>query len=153
MRFFLFFYSALMVPVLLCAQEEPLFFTMQMDTQVLDGEQLLWANSVEHVLPSGSPVNFQLAGRNFKMVLRLTCYPADSENMILVVQSEILLKERDDSVNFYSNFKTIKMAYNDPVFYFPLGTERAKDEQNSLLRLVLNFLPPQTAGDASLDTP
>lgn len=141
------------IQVLLFAEEEPLFYTMQMETQVLDGEQLLWSNNAEHTLPSGSPENFQLAGQNFKMVLRLTCYPADSEFLILVVQSEILLKERDDTVNFYSNFKTIKLAFNDPVFYFPLGIERAKDEQNSLLRLVLTFLPPQTAGETPVDTP
>jgi len=153
MRFVLFLFSLISLSAPLYSEDEMLTFTLQMDTQVLDGDRLLWSNKVEHVLPSGSPVNFQLAAQNLKMVLRLTCYPADTEHMILVVQSEILLKERDGAVNFYSNFKTIQMAYNDPVLYFPLGTKRAEEEHLSLLKLVLNFPPPQTAGDASLDTP
>lgn len=152
MRFFLFLFSlAVIAP--LYSEEEILTFSLQMETQVLDGDTLLWSKKMEHALPSGSPVNFQLAAQNLKMVLRLTCYPADADYMVLVVQSEILLKERDGSVNFYSNFKTIQMAYNDPVLYFPLGTERAEEEQNSLLKLILNFPPPQASGAASLDTP
>jgi len=129
------------------AQTPADFFHLWMDTQVVQGEEIIWEKVIDSPVEEGKPVNVKLTGNNFKMMVRLSCMPIDEIFMILTVQSETLLRDSKGKVNFYSNMRSIKMPYSDHVIYYPLGgdpdnaTDEAINAEEPLLRLVLLIEP------------
>lgn len=137
-----FFLPLLLLCFPVAAQENLESINLYMETEVMLGEEQVWAHALDHELQNGDPANFRFTGDNFKMVVRVTAVHLNDEMLLLVVQSETLLQNSEGQVNFYSNMRSTQLPANQPVLYYPLGGASQAETQEAMMRFIL-ILNPQ----------
>lgn len=123
------------------AQEKESDYLFTMDTQVHQNQDMIWNHQLEHPLIEGDPAVFRFSAENFKMLVRVTCHSMEKAQVLLTVQSETLMKNNENKVNFFSNLKTIVIQLGEPVYYYPLGIDRNSSEGEAVMRLLISIVP------------
>jgi len=96
---------------------------MEINTRVLsEAQNVRWTQAESRIAIPGNPVAIRMVGTNIIMVLQFTPI-IRREGHILVAQSQIWIESPGGDLNYYTSVQTIPMDINEPIHFFPLGTE------------------------------
>jgi hypothetical protein len=108
---------------------------MDINARVLDDHQVVsWNESDRRVAIPGSPVGIRLVGANVIVVVQFTPFVRRQGN-VLVAQGQIWINNPGGGVSYYTSIQTIPMDFNEPIYFFPLGTS------NTSLQIMLTVSP------------
>jgi len=104
-------------------QDKALTVTVQ--TQVSESPSApAWeAKEVKSTLP-GSSVSVKLVGESLVVLVQVTPYE-NPEGLLLVTQAQVWIRDQD-RIHYHTVLNTIKIAYGDPVVFYPLGEGKGK---------------------------
>ncbi|HOX14091.1 MAG TPA: hypothetical protein P5117_09890 [Spirochaetia bacterium] len=94
------------------------------------------AREVKSTLP-GSAVSVKLVGESLAVLIHVTPYQGP-EGLMLVTQAQVWIKDKD-SVHYHTTLNTLKVAFGEPVAFYPLGEGKGK----APLRVVIVVQPYQ----------
>jgi hypothetical protein len=96
---------------------------MEIYTRVLTDElEVMWAHIDERIAIPGSPVVVRLVGANIVIALQFTPIIRNQGN-VLVAQGQIWIEHYGMGVSYHTSIQTIPMDLNEPIHFFPLGTD------------------------------
>ena len=108
---------------------------MDINARVLTDEQeVSWYQSIQRVAMPGNPVIVRLVGSNVVVVAQFTPLIRRQGN-VLVAQGQIWIETPGRGVSYYTSIQTIPMDFDEPLYFFPLGTN------NSSIEIVLTVNP------------
>jgi len=107
---------------------------MNINARVMDEQNLLMDESETRTAIPGSPVGIRLVGSNVVVVVQFTPFIRRQGN-VLVAQGHIWINNPGGGVSYYTSIQTIPMDFNEPIYFFPLGTS------NTSLQIILTINP------------
>ncbi|MCL2809277.1 MAG: hypothetical protein FWD24_04315 [Treponema sp.] len=107
---------------------------MNINARVMDEQNLLMDESQTRVAIPGSPVGVRLVGSNMVVVIQFTPFIRRQGN-VLVAQGQMWINNPGGGVSYYTYIQTIPMDFNEPIYFFPLGTS------NTSLQVILTVNP------------
>jgi len=110
---------------------------LDINAKVLENEVVIWDESLEKITIPGTPVNLRIVGSNIIVAAQFTPFIRRKEN-VLVAQGQIWINDPDKGVSYYTSIQTIPMVFNEPIYFFPLGTS---SQLNSSLEIRLTVKP------------
>ena len=112
---------------------------INIDARVLDdGQVMIWNETKQRTTIPGNPVSIQLVGSNIVVSLQFTPFIRGSGGNVLVAQGQIWINDPERGVSYYTSIQTIPMEFNEPVYFFPLGTSQ---ELGSTIEIILTVNP------------
>ncbi len=110
--------------------------TVTVQTQVPESPSApAWeAKEVKYTLP-GSAVSVKLVGESLVVLIHVTPYQGP-EGLMLVTQAQVWIKNKD-SLQYHTALNTLKVAFGEPVAFYPLGEGKGK----APLRVVIVVQP------------
>lgn len=100
---------------------------ISINARTLNEEQVVvWNETQKKIAIPGTPVGIKLVGSNVVVAVQFTPYIRRQGN-VLVAQGQIWI-ENQGSVNYYTSIQTIPMDFNEPIYFFPLGTSNSSIE-------------------------
>jgi len=95
---------------------------LNINTRVLENEQnVVWNETHQKITMPGSPVSIRLVGANGVVAMQFTPFLHQQGNM-LIAQSQIWINNPDSGASYYTSIQTIPMEFDEPIYFFPLGT-------------------------------
>ncbi len=94
------------------------------------------AREVKSTLP-GSAVAVKLVGESLVVLIHVTPYQGP-DGLMLVTQAQVWIKDKD-SILYHTALNTLKVAFGEPVVFYPLGEGKGKTP----LRVVIVIQPFQ----------
>ncbi len=118
--------------------------TVMIHTQIPESPGIpAWeAKEVKSTLP-GSAVSVKLVGESLVVLIHVTPYQG-SEGLMLVTQAQVWIKEKD-SILYHTALNTLKVAFGEPVAFYPLGEGKGK----ASLRVVIVVKPYQASASSA----
>jgi hypothetical protein len=93
---------------------------------------------------SGSSVTVKLVGESLVVLVQVTPYQ-NPDGLILVTQAQVWIKD-DDKIHYRSVMNTLRVAYGEPVVFYPLGEGKGKAPL-SLVIIVEPYAKPRPPAD------
>ena len=154
--FFLFIVSAGV-----CADDPPLSellpgirnraLIMEINTRILEKNQVVvWNESNQRLTLPGNPVSVRLVGSNVIIALQLTPFIRREGGNILVAQGQIWIEVPGEGIRYHTSIQTIPLAFNEPIYFLPLGPARPQD--NASIEVILTVKPYMDETPASART-
>jgi len=107
---------------------------MEINAKVFsDGQDIMWTESDSRIAIPGNPVSIRLVGSNVVVVVQFTPIIRRQGN-VLVAQGQVWIETPGTGVSYYTLVQTIPMDFNEPIYFFPLGTSDSSIE----ITLVVN---------------
>ncbi|MCL2758945.1 MAG: hypothetical protein FWD22_01895 [Treponema sp.] len=95
---------------------------LDISARVLNDEQeVVWNESHRKITIPGSPVGIQMVGSNIVVAVQFTPYIRRHGN-VMVAQGQIWLEDPERGISYYTSIQTIPMEFDEPIYFFPLGT-------------------------------
>jgi len=92
------------------------------NARVLDDEQtVIWSQDEKRTTIPGTPVTIKLVGSNLVVAAQFTPY-IRRQGSVLVAQGQIWIDNKGNGMSYYTSIQTIPMDFNEPIYFFPLGT-------------------------------
>ncbi|WP_461246015.1 hypothetical protein [Treponema sp. R6D11] len=110
---------------------------LDIDARVLENEEVIWDESNQKITIPGTPVGIRLVGSNIIVVMQFTPFIRRSGS-VMVAQGQIWITDPEKGVSYYTSIQTIPMEFNEPIYFFPLGTS---SQLNSSLEIKLTVKP------------
>jgi len=110
---------------------------LDINARVLENEEVIWDESNQKITIPGTPVSLRLVGSNVIVVMQFTPFIRRSGS-VMVAQGQIWITDPEKGVSYYTSIQTIPMEFNEPIYFFPLGTS---SQLNSSLEIRLNVKP------------
>lgn len=107
------------------------------------GEAAWEGKEVKFTLP-GTAVNVKMVGSDLAIVLTLTAHKAKDNKLILVLQSQVLLKDSESSMNWRTSVNTMTVAYGDKVLFYPLGISPGNEFALKIEVIIDSYSPDET---------
>lgn len=101
------------------------------------GQEVIWNTSDSKVTISGRPVSLQLTGRNIIVVARFTPYISNDGGKFLAAQGQVWTDIPNEGVSYYTSIQTIPLEFDEPIFFFPLGSYSEDDDTRIEIQLIL----------------
>ena len=115
---------------------------ININAKVMDGEQVVFEyEPQQRIAIPGNPVGIRLVGSNVVVAVQFTPYIRRQGN-ILVAQGQIWIESPGQGVSYYTSIQTIPMNFDEPLYFFPLGTS------NSSIEIILTVNPYDEAAGA-----
>ncbi len=89
-------------------------------------EQGLWSGEISKITLPGRAVLFTLEGKTLKLKTSLTPYLQEDGSYLLIAQGQMWYKE-DNTAQYKTVFKSLKIHPNEALFYYPLGISATGD--------------------------
>jgi len=104
-------------------QDKALTVTVQ--TQVSESPDApAWeAKEIKSTLP-GSSISVKLVGDSLVVLVQVTLYKSP-EGLLLVTQAQVWIRDQD-TIHYHTVLNTIRIAYGEPVVFYPLGEGKGK---------------------------
>ena len=99
-----------------------------------DEQEIIWDETERRIAIPGSPVTFRLVGSNVVIAVQFTPFIRRQGN-VLVAQGQIWVENPGRGVSYYTLVQTIPMDFDEPLYFFPLGTS------NSSIEIILTVNP------------
>ncbi|MCL2229922.1 MAG: hypothetical protein FWC01_02405 [Treponema sp.] len=100
---------------------------MEIEARVLNNErEIVWSQSQTRAAIMGSPVRIRLDGSNIVVALQFTAF-VRRQSSVLAAQGQIWIEDANGAINYYTSMQTIPMEYNEPIYFYPLGTSAQLD--------------------------
>ena len=107
---------------------------MEINARVLTEDQdIIWDKYERRIAIPGSPVAIRLVGSNVVVAVQFTPFIRRQGN-VLVAHGQIWIENPGRGVSYYTSIQTIPMDFNEPLYFFPLGTSNPSIE----IRLTVN---------------
>lgn len=111
------------------------------NARVLDDEQtVIWSQDEKRITIPGTPVTIKLVGSNLVVAAQFTPY-IRRQGSVLVAQGQIWINNQGNGMSYYTSIQTIPMDFNEPIYFFPLGTSDPSIE-------IIITVTPQTDANA-----
>ena len=110
---------------------------LDINARVLENEEVIWDESNQKITIPGTPVSLRLVGSNVIVVMQFTPFIRRSGS-VMVAQGQIWITDPEKGVSYYTSIQTIPMEFNEPIYFFPLGTS---SQLNSSLEIKLTVKP------------
>jgi len=111
---------------------------IDINARVLTNEQdVIWDESQRRIAIPGSPVGIRLVGSNIVVAVQFTPFIRRQGN-VLVAQGQIWIEEPGGGVSYYTSIQTIPMDFDEPIYFFPLGTST---QLNASIEIMLTVNP------------
>jgi len=110
---------------------------LDINTRALENEEVIWDESNQKITIPGTPVGVRFVGSNIIVVMQFTPFIRRSGS-VLVAQGQIWITEPEKGVNYYTFIQPIPIEFDEPVYFFPLGTS---SQLNSSLEIKLTVKP------------
>jgi len=114
--------------------------TLNINAKVFDEQVVIWDETETRTAIPGSPVGIRLVGSNVVVVVQFTPFIRRQGN-VLVAQGQIWINNPGGGVSYYTSIQTIPMDFNEPIYFFPLGTS------NTSLQIILTVNPHTASGN------
>jgi len=98
---------------------------------VEQNQNVVWNSENSRVTIPGRPVGVKLVGDNLVVVVQFTPFLQDSGQNILVAQAQIWINVPDQGMSYHTTMQTIPLQFGEQVYFFPLGSMQAKDENEA----------------------
>jgi len=110
---------------------------LDIEAKALENEEVIWEQSNQKVTIPGTPVGIRLVGSNIIVAVQFTPFIRRSGS-VMVAQGQIWINDPEKGVCYYTSIQTIPMEFNEPIYFFPLGTS---SQSNSSLEIKLTVKP------------
>jgi hypothetical protein len=100
-------------------------------------QEVIWNTSDSKVTISGKPVSLKLTGTNIIVVARFTPYVRADGSTFLAAQGQVWTDIPNEGVHYYTSMQTIPLAFDEEVFFFPLGSQNAENGTRIEIQLML----------------
>jgi hypothetical protein len=96
---------------------------MDIDARVLEQEQVVvWNETHRKLAIPGSPVGIKLVGSNVAVAVQFTPFIRRHGQNVLVAQGQVWVEVPDEGIRFHTSIQTIPLEFNEPIYFFPLGS-------------------------------
>jgi hypothetical protein len=97
---------------------------LDISARVLEEQEVVvWNENHRKFAIPGSPVGIKLVGSNIIVAVQFTPIIRRDGN-ILVAQGQIWIEDPEQGIVYYTSIQTIPMEFDEPIYFFPLGTSR-----------------------------
>jgi len=104
--------------------------------------QEIWHESHRRVTIPGRPVGIKMVGPNVIVALQFIPYLRRRGQSILVVQGQIWVDVPNQGIRYQTTMQTIPLAFNEPVYFFPLGSGNNPHNPNEAkIEILLTMRP------------
>jgi len=111
---------------------------IDINARVLEDEKVvIWNETHRKVTIPGNPVGIKLFGSNIVVAAQFTPVIRRHGN-VLVAQGQIWIEDEQGGISYYTLIQTIPMDFNEPIYFFPLGTTQQSD---SAIEIILTVNP------------
>jgi hypothetical protein len=110
---------------------------LDIDARALENEEVIWDESHQKITMPGSPVGIRLVGSNIIVAVQFTPFIRRTGS-VMVAQGQIWINDPERGVSYYTSIQTIPMEFNEPIYFFPLGTS---PQLNSSIEIKLTVNP------------
>jgi len=111
---------------------------MDINARVLtDDQDVVWNEVQRRIAIPGNPVGIRLVGSNIVVAVQFTPFIRRQGN-VLVAHGQIWIEAPGGGINYYTSIKTIPMEFDEPIYFFPLGTT---SQLNSSIEIILTVNP------------
>ncbi|MCL2800645.1 MAG: hypothetical protein FWD28_02680 [Treponema sp.] len=104
-----------------------------------DGQNVIWNENQRKTTIPGSPVGIRLVGSNIVVAVQFTPLIRRQGN-VLIAQGQIWIEEPGGGVSYYTSIQTIPMDFNEPIYFFPLGSG-TNQQLNASIEIILTVSP------------
>lgn len=106
---------------------------VNIDARVLEEENTVVWNEIQsqNTIP-GRPVGIKLVGSNVVVAVQFTPFIRRSGN-VLVAQGQIWIGDEEKGLSYFTYIQTIPMEFDEPLYFFPLGTNQPLDSSIELI--------------------
>jgi len=88
----------------------------------------IWNETHQRVTIPGRPVSIKMVGSNVIVVAQFVPYLRRRGKNILVAQGQIWIDIPNQGIRYHTTMQTIPLAFNEPVYFFPLGSNANTNE-------------------------
>jgi hypothetical protein len=99
--------------------------------------QEIWHESHRRVTIPGRPVEIKLVGSNVIVAAQFIPYLRRNGQNILVAQGQIWVDVPNQGIRYQTAMQTIPLAFNEPVYFFPLGSGNNPNEARIEIQLTM----------------
>jgi len=112
---------------------------LNIDARVLDDKQeMVWNEIKQRIAIPGNPVGIQLVGSNIVVSVQFTPFIRLEGGNVLVAQGQIWINDPEQGISYHTSIQTIPMDFNEPIYFFPLGTSQ---QISSTIEIILTVNP------------
>ena len=102
---------------------------LYINARVIDQNMLeIWNEVHQRVTIPGRPVGIKMVGSNIIVAAQFIPYLRRRGQNILVAQVQIWIDIPNQGLRYQTTMQTIPLAFNEPVYFFPLGSDTQPDE-------------------------
>jgi hypothetical protein len=94
---------------------------LDINARALENEEVIWDESHQKITISGTPVGIRLVGANIIVAVQFTPF-IRRNGSVMVAQGQIWINDPERGVSYYTSIQTIPMEFDEPIYFFPLGT-------------------------------
>ena len=114
-------------------------------------QQVVWNSENTKVTIPGRPVGIKLVGENLVVAVQFTPFLRPNGQNILVAQGQIWIKVPNEGISYNTIMQTIPLAFNEQVYFFPLGSMDTNKDGGSSIEMQV-ILQPYSGRDADNDS-
>ncbi|MDR2966056.1 MAG: hypothetical protein LBU88_09805 [Treponema sp.] len=118
-------------------------FILDITARVLEENVVVWNETQSKTTIPGRAVGIKLVGSNIIVTVQFTPFIRRSGN-VLVAQGQIWIEDQERGMSYYTSIQTIPMEFNEPIHFFPLGTNQALD---SSIEIIITINPVNANSD------
>jgi hypothetical protein len=125
---------------------------LDINARVLEEKQVVvWNETHRKITIPGNPVGIKLVGANVVVAVQFTPFVRRHGQNVLVAQGQIWINDPDKGVSYYTSIQTIPMEFDEPIYFFPLGSSQQIDASIEIILTVNPYtetgVPAGTAAD------
>ncbi|MCL2197130.1 MAG: hypothetical protein FWB77_05895 [Treponema sp.] len=120
---------------------------LDINARVLENEkEVIWDQSHKKITIPGNPVSVQLAGSNVVVSAQFTPFIRRGGN-VMVIQGQIWIEDPKRGISYYTSIQTVPMEFNEPIHYFPLGTDHQSNASIEIILTVNRYREPKETAE------
>jgi len=109
---------------------------LDINARALENENVIWDESHQKITIPGTPVGIRLVGSNIVVAVQFTPF-ISRRGKVMVAQGQIWVNDPQRGVNYYTSIQTIPIEFNEPIYFFPLGTS-SQSSSSIEIKLTVN---------------
>jgi hypothetical protein len=122
---------------------------LDISARVVEQNQVeIWNESHRRLTIPGSPVGIRMVGANVVVVAQFTPYLRKGGQNLLVAQGQIWVEIPDEGIRYQSTIQTIPIDFDEPIYFFPLGSSDNEDSARIEIMLTMKVYTETPAGAA-----
>jgi hypothetical protein len=99
---------------------------LDIDARVVETNQtVVWKEAHQRLTIPGRAVGMNLVGANLAVAVQFTPYLRSKGQHMLVAQVQMWVEDPKQGIRYQTSLQTIPLDFDEPVYFFPLGTVSA----------------------------